>query len=168
MEDGRSARLKQPQSYEGEDLSPTTERELRGFYAYGLAAEVFAICGVGKELFTARSSHWLTRGSGSFLPVTLEQLARENGVWWADKTTSCMAKAAAENGTTIALNLLQRAVEGKSGQCVIRILNMELTTSSFAMYSFSLATFIQALTLISFSSVADYGKNPSHFAIVFL
>lgn len=36
------------QQYESEDLSPTTTRELRGFYAYSLAAEVFAVCGVGK------------------------------------------------------------------------------------------------------------------------
>lgn len=33
--------------YEGEDVSPTTARELKGFYAYGLAAEIFAVCGVG-------------------------------------------------------------------------------------------------------------------------
>lgn len=36
--------------YEEEDVSPTTARELKGFYAYGLAAEVFAVCGVGKLL----------------------------------------------------------------------------------------------------------------------
>jgi len=34
--------------YEGEDTSETTEREVRGWYAYGLAAEVFAVCGVGE------------------------------------------------------------------------------------------------------------------------
>lgn len=37
--------------YEGEDVSPTTARELRGFYAYGLAAEIFAVCGVGMFIF---------------------------------------------------------------------------------------------------------------------
>ena len=31
-----------------EDASPTTERELRGWFSYGLAAEVFAVCGVGR------------------------------------------------------------------------------------------------------------------------
>lgn len=36
--------------YEGEDLAPTTTREVRGFYAYGVAAEVFAVCGVGRLL----------------------------------------------------------------------------------------------------------------------
>lgn len=33
--------------FEGEDVSPTTERELRGWYSTGLAAEIFAVCGVG-------------------------------------------------------------------------------------------------------------------------
>ncbi len=33
--------------YEGEDVSPTSERELRGWYSTGLAAEIFAVCGVG-------------------------------------------------------------------------------------------------------------------------
>jgi hypothetical protein len=34
--------------FEGEDVSSTTERELRGWYSTGLAAEIFAVCGVGK------------------------------------------------------------------------------------------------------------------------
>jgi UMF1 family MFS transporter len=34
-------------SYEGEDTSPTTERELKGWYAYPIAAEVFAVVAVG-------------------------------------------------------------------------------------------------------------------------
>lgn len=33
--------------YEGEDVSKTTERELKGWYFTGLAAEIFAVCGVG-------------------------------------------------------------------------------------------------------------------------
>lgn len=32
-----------------------------------------------------------------------------------------------------------------------------MATSSFAMYTFSIAVFVQALVLISFSPVADYG-----------
>lgn len=36
--------------YSGEDTTPTTQREIRGWYAYGIAAEVFAVCGVGMSL----------------------------------------------------------------------------------------------------------------------
>lgn len=35
--------------FEGEDVSATTERELRGWYSTGLAAEIFAVCGVGMQ-----------------------------------------------------------------------------------------------------------------------
>jgi UMF1 family MFS transporter len=53
MEDGGAAELQpvpRKPRYHGEDLSPTSSRELRGFYAYGLAAEVFAVCGVGRKI----------------------------------------------------------------------------------------------------------------------
>lgn len=38
-------------------------------------------------------------------------------------------------------------------------MGMELNTASFAMYTFSLAVLIQALTLVSSSALADYGKT---------
>jgi hypothetical protein len=50
MEGGRFPSRRKSR-YEGEDTSPTTKRELRGFYAYGVAAEVFAVCGVGEYRF---------------------------------------------------------------------------------------------------------------------
>jgi hypothetical protein len=34
--------------YEGQDTRPTSRRELYGWYSYGLAAEVFTVCGVGE------------------------------------------------------------------------------------------------------------------------
>jgi UMF1 family MFS transporter len=36
-----------PSRYNDEDTSPTTPRELRGWYSYAIAAEVFAVVGVG-------------------------------------------------------------------------------------------------------------------------
>lgn len=94
---------------------------------------------------------------GSFLPVTLEQLARERGVLWSDKSTSCMAKAietATAAGATAA-SLTKRADD--NNQCIIRPFGFEMTTASFAMYTFSIAVLVQALALISFSSFADHG-----------
>jgi UMF1 family MFS transporter len=40
---------------------------------------------------------------------------------------------------------------------MVGVLGLHITTASFAMYTFSLAVLIQALTLISFSALADYG-----------
>ena len=55
--DPETSRTRTP-GYEGEDVSPTTSRELRGFYAYGLTAEIFAVCGVGE--FSLRINIYLT------------------------------------------------------------------------------------------------------------
>jgi hypothetical protein len=38
-------------NYEGEDTSPTTDRELKGWYAYPIAAEVYAVVAVGMTFF---------------------------------------------------------------------------------------------------------------------
>jgi UMF1 family MFS transporter len=35
-------------AYDGEDTRLTSRKELAGWYAYGFAAEVFIICGMGK------------------------------------------------------------------------------------------------------------------------
>jgi len=39
--------IKRQVRYDGEDISPTTTRELNGWYAYPIAAEVFAVVAVG-------------------------------------------------------------------------------------------------------------------------
>lgn len=48
MEDGGSTGVRAPR-YPEEDTSETSEREIRGWFCYGLAAEVFAVCGVGEQ-----------------------------------------------------------------------------------------------------------------------
>lgn len=146
----RSQRGRRGPRYEGEDLSPTTNLELRGFYAYGLAAEVYAVCGIG-----------------SFVPVTLEQLAREGGVLWSDKKTPCIAKTTGKGAAALAARLLTRATSTDNNQCVVHVLGAELTTSSFAMYTFSLAVFTQALALVSFSSIADHATYRKKLLVAF-
>ena len=47
--------------------------------------------------------------------------------------------------------------DAESGQCIIRIGGVEINSASFAMYTFSLAVLAQALVLVTFSSLADYG-----------
>ena len=42
--------------YEGEDTSVTTPRELNGWYSYAIAAEVFAVVGVGKQMSLFKNS----------------------------------------------------------------------------------------------------------------
>ena len=135
MEEG--VRQRRPR-YIDEDTSPTTERELQGWYSYAIAAEVFAVS-----------------GTGSFLPVTLEQLARERGVLKSDGVTSCV-KSAAESAVRF---LSRRADEAQQDDaCVVNVLGSKINTSSFALYTFSLAVGIQALVLVSISAIADHGE----------
>ncbi|KAI4962119.1 hypothetical protein J4E86_001151 [Alternaria arbusti] len=123
--------------YEGEDTSPTTDRELKAWYAYPIAAEVFAVVAVG-----------------AFLPVILEQLARENGVFFSDHSKPCVDHTA--SGKLRIRDDADKKV-GDSEQCMVRYLGRDMSTSSFAMYTFSTAVLLQAVVLICFSSFADHG-----------
>ncbi|CAG5162059.1 uncharacterized protein ALTATR162_LOCUS6152 [Alternaria atra] len=125
--------------YEGEDTSPTTDRELKAWYAYPIAAEVFAVVAVG-----------------AFLPVILEQLARENGVFFSDHSKPCVDHSASGR-LRIRDDAGQKAGGGDSEQCMVRYLGRDMSTSSFAMYTFSTAVLLQAVVLICFSSFADHG-----------
>lgn len=93
-------------TFSGQDVRPTSSKELIGWYSYSWAAEVFVVCGIG-----------------SFIPVTLEQLARENGRLLSDESIPC-------TGASHSLGLVG---EG-TGQCVVYILGMKINTASFAMY----------------------------------
>jgi MFS transporter, UMF1 family len=47
--------------YEGEDSSATTPRELNGWYAGAIAAEVFAVVGVGEHQSHQPTVSWMSR-----------------------------------------------------------------------------------------------------------
>lgn len=49
----------------------------------------------------------------------------------------------------------------------MKILGAEVTTASFAMYTFSIAVLVQALVLVTFSSVADHGSNRKRLLLGF-
>ncbi|OAL42536.1 autophagy-related protein 22-2 [Pyrenochaeta sp. DS3sAY3a] len=127
--------------FEGADNRHTSGRELRGWYSYGLAAEVFTVCGVG-----------------SFLPMTLEQLAREVGVLHSDKSTPCVQPHPPSPSHSLA--------RSDENQCIVDLFGYELNTSSFTLYSFSLAIIVQTLVLISIGAIADYGTNRKRLLLI--
>ncbi|OSS46382.1 hypothetical protein B5807_08572 [Epicoccum nigrum] len=133
--------------YEGEDTRLTSDKELSGFYMYGWAAEVFVVCGIG-----------------SFIPVTLEQLARENGVLLSDHTTPCKVSPPT---VTPPVEAFFKPHHPESGQCVVNILGFEVNTASFAMYTFSISVLIQALLIVSMSGAADHGRFRKTFLLWF-
>ncbi|KAF2429665.1 MFS general substrate transporter [Tothia fuscella] len=142
--------------YEGEDVRETSGKELRGFYMYGWAAEVFVVCGMG-----------------SFIPITLEQLARERGYLERDPSKSCKSglempdhfkNHTGNTWTDSIANLListaasPRHPRPPNHQCIVKILGMEINTASFAMYTFSFSVLVQAMLIISMSGAADHGR----------
>jgi len=121
--------------YPGDDTRPTSTKEIAGWYAYAFAAEVYVICGIG-----------------SFIPILLETLARENGVLLSDRTTPCGPSSDKNAG---------------DGQCVVYVLGIEINTASFAMYTFSVSVFLQALLVVSISCAADHGNFRKKMLLAF-
>ncbi|ROV99988.1 hypothetical protein VMCG_06173 [Cytospora schulzeri] len=113
-----------PLRYPGEDTRPTSLRELRGWYMYAFAAETYVVC-------------------GSFIPILLESLARENGV---------LLKSGKPCGPS------NDKLDDDGKQCVVRVLGLEINTASFAMYTFAISVLLQALLVVSISSFADHGQ----------
>ncbi|KAF6228324.1 hypothetical protein HO133_008054 [Letharia lupina] len=137
-----------PPSYAGEDTRLTSTKELSGWYSYGWAAEVFVVCGVG-----------------SFIPITLEQLARERGVLLSDRTISCSAGFKTPMpiefpNTTMPYEAAATTLSSRAdkGQCIINFFGTDINTASFAMYTFSISVLVQALLIISMSGAADHGR----------
>ena len=106
----------------------------------------------------------LTCDLASFLPITLEQLARDQGVLLSDKTTPCR--------TTLPKPFDPHNPSKKHGHdelpaCVVDILGAEINTASFAMYTFSLSVLVQSLIIISMSGAADHGRFRKTFLLAF-
>lgn len=138
------------QPYEDEDTRPTSQKELAGWYSYGWAAEVFAICAMG-----------------SFLPMTLEQLARDQGVLLSDGKTPCKASWPSLNEPAASSFTLRPPKRQELPACVIRWGNVEINTASFAMYTFSISVLLQSLLIVSMSGAADHGRFRKTFLLVF-
>lgn len=96
------------------------------------------------------------------MPITLEQLAREQGVLLSDRRTPCksnLPKPLPPASSSIPFNASSFAASrGHHGQCVIYFLGAEVNTAAFALYVFSFSVFVQALLIISMSGAADHGR----------
>ncbi|TVY85476.1 Autophagy-related protein, partial [Lachnellula suecica] len=138
-----SAFRDRPSQYAGEDTRLTSRKELQGWYAYGFAAEVFVICGMG-----------------SFIPITLEQLARENGHLVSDPTKPCPSSSSHTPGGL-------PGAPKDTGQCVIDVEGLQINSASFAMYTFSLSVLFQAILVVSISCAADHGNYRKRLLLFF-
>ncbi|RAH65854.1 MFS transporter [Aspergillus aculeatinus CBS 121060] len=139
-----------PPQYPREDTRPTSKKELAGWYSYGWAAEVFAVCAMG-----------------SFLPITLEQMARERGVLLSDQTIPCSASWNHPQNQAQSALVYVRPGAATVAQCVVNILGLQVNTASFAMYTFSVSVFVQAIFIVSMSGAADHGNHRKMLLVLF-
>ncbi|KIJ40295.1 hypothetical protein M422DRAFT_32337 [Sphaerobolus stellatus SS14] len=114
----------------------TAARHLRGWLAYAFASEVFAVVGLSV-----------------FLPICLEQFARDNGYLLPDKTERCTSAI----GITMADDV----------RCVVKIGWGWMDTASFSLYVYSAAVAIQALTVISMGGIADHPPHRKPVLLTF-
>lgn len=95
-------------------------------------------------------------------------MARDRGVLLSDKSTPCSATWKASR-QVIGLERLGYSVQAapNTGQCIIYILGTEINTASYAMYTFSVSVFIQAILIISMSGAADHGSYRKMLLVIF-
>lgn len=103
----------------------------------------------------------LMMSKGAFLPVLLEQLARERGFFFSDRSKPCVDHQSGTGSDGDPTRLQIRANDDQKEQCVVNFLGADVTTASFAMYTVSAAVVVQAVTLVCVSSFADYGTRAS-------
>lgn len=103
----------------------------------------------------------------SFLPITLEQLARDQGVLLSDRKTPCRATWQDKPMAPPSRQFPKRHGHDELPACVVYFLGAEVNTASFAMYTFSLSVLVQALLIISMSGAADHGRFRKKFLLGF-
>ncbi|KAH6904940.1 autophagy-type protein 22 [Coprinopsis sp. MPI-PUGE-AT-0042] len=114
------------------------KRHLYGWLSYAFASEVFVI--VSLTLF---------------LPICLEQFARDNGFLLPDKTQPCVSSATP-------------AVVGKpETRCVVKLGWLWIDTASFSLYVNSISVALQALTVISMGGIADHPPHRKRLLLFF-
>ncbi|KAL7278222.1 hypothetical protein ACG7TL_008197 [Trametes sanguinea] len=114
-------------------------RHLRGWFSYAFASEVFVI--VSLTLF---------------LPICLEQFARDNGYLLPDKTQPCTAPV-----TSPATDVEEDA------RCVVKLGWLWIDSASFSLYVYSISVALQALTVISMGGIADHPPHRKKLLLAF-
>ncbi|KAL5521944.1 ATG22 [Sanghuangporus sanghuang] len=112
------------------------KRHLRGWLSYAFASEVFVV--VSLTLF---------------LPICLEQFARDNGYLLPDKTRPC---------STVKPAPLNAADAAEDTRCVVKIGWIWVDSASFSLYVYSISVALQALTVISMGGIADNPLSAPH------
>ncbi|KAH9942797.1 MFS general substrate transporter [Amylocystis lapponica] len=104
-------------------------RQLRGWLSYAFASEAFVVVSVTL-----------------FLPICLEQFARDNGYFEPERTQRCTAISESNTGIVVM----------DEARCVVKLGWMWIDSASFSLYVNSTSVALQALTVISMGGIADH------------
>ncbi|KIM31048.1 hypothetical protein M408DRAFT_327938 [Serendipita vermifera MAFF 305830] len=110
-------------------------RKLFGWLSYAFASEVFAVCSLTL-----------------FLPICLEQFARDNGYLLPDRTERCVIATDVDSFTP-------PPPPSEEIRCAVKIGWLWIDTASFSLYVYSLSVLLQALTVISMGGIADRAEH---------
>ncbi|KAI9619424.1 hypothetical protein H4Q26_014186 [Puccinia striiformis f. sp. tritici PST-130] len=129
------AKFLEEQEEEEESVGPWS---LWGFYVYSFASEVSQI------------ACFAIVAASLFLPITLEQLARDNGYTLPNHDSACSGSLKSIPAEALATDF--------SNACEVKLLGSWVETASFPLYVFSISVAIQAFVVGSLGDAAD---NPN-------
>lgn len=133
----------------------TTKRDIFAWALIALAAEPYVVSVLG-----------------TYMPILLEQLARENGVLASDHITPCTSLNTPPGVDPIPnpppSNKLVNA-NNISNSCVLPILNHRfyIDTSSYALYTFSFSVLLQTVCVLTISGIADNSNLKKNLILIF-
>ncbi|KAH8105196.1 MFS general substrate transporter [Cristinia sonorae] len=116
------------------------KRHLRGWLSYNFASEVFAIAAMTL-----------------FMPICLEQFARDNGFLMPDKINPCFVSANITDGLSVA---------EATAPCVVKLGWVWVDTASFSLYVKSIGVALQALVVISMGGIADHPPHRKKILLI--
>ncbi|KAG7752305.1 hypothetical protein KL911_004103 [Ogataea haglerorum] len=135
----------------------TTKAEVFGWCLYSWAAEPFIVSVVG-----------------TYVPLLLEQIARNNGVKLIDKITPCNQPrdptipipTPPNDGDFLNSTMIN---DSQNDSCVLPLLGgrFYIDTSSYALYTFSISVLVQTVLVISMSGAADRGSHRKSMLVGF-
>ncbi|KAK7206185.1 autophagy-related protein 22 [Myxozyma melibiosi] len=131
-------------TYSQLDSRSTSKKEILGWLSFAFATEPFTVAAVSV-----------------YLPILLEQYARDNSVLTSDHSVLCHSESTNEAGDGGVV-----PIPGDS-RCVVSALGIYVDPASFALYTFSISVFLQAVVVISMSGAADRGHYRKRLLLAF-
>lgn len=138
------------QTAEEEREDYTTHAEILGWCLYSWAAEPFIVSAVS-----------------TYVPLLLEQFARENGVRLDDHSKPCIPNDPIDVTPIPPPPEVGATIRKEHIQCVVYVLGRYIDTSSYALYTFSISVAVQTLVVISMSGAADRGHYRKQLLVAF-